>query len=133
MLRIIVDADILVALAKSDDSNHQRALALMRQWVGKVRICVSPFSIPEAATVLSYRVSQLAAKKFLETARGKHIEELTVTDEITALTDSVFLSQSSNGISWPDCLNVAMYKYYKLDAISAFDKFYKKLKLKVLA
>lgn len=64
-MRVLVDADFLVALAKEDDTNHRSAISRTRI-LDDALVFVSPFTIPEAATVLSYKVSQKEAKKFYQ-------------------------------------------------------------------
>lgn len=125
-MKIFVDADALVALAKEDDTNHQKAIKIASS-LKKVSLYVSPFTIPEAATVLSYRVSQKAAKQFLKEARKRRLIELKITPQVSRLADEIFLKQRKKRTSWIDCLNVAMIKAYKLQGIFSFDKFYKKL------
>lgn len=131
MAKFLVDADALVALAKEDDSNHTKALKITRVSSG-VSLYTTPFTIPEAATVLSYKVSQEAAKQFLRQARQRRLIELKLTTQITHLTDEIFLQQSSKRTSWIDCLNVATVKHHSLDGIFSFDKFYKKFKINYL-
>lgn len=124
-MKILVDANALVALAKEDDTNHQKAIKVATS-LKRATLYVSPFTIPEAATVLSYRVSQKAAKEFLKEARKRKLVELKITPQISQLADEIFLKQRKKGISWIDCLNVALIKTYKLSGIFSFDKFYKK-------
>lgn len=125
-MKLLADADFLVALAKEDDSNHLKALKKVGA-VDSAIIFVTPFTIPEAATVLSYKVSQEAARKFLNEARKKNLIELPLDLRLTKEADALFLTQRQKGISWIDCLNVAMIKTYNLDGILSFDKFYKKV------
>lgn len=125
-MKIFVDADALVALAKEDDTNHQRAIKIASS-LKKATLYVSPFTIPEAATVLSYRLSQKAATKFLKEARKRKLIELKITSQVSQLADEIFLKQKQKGVSWVDCLNAAMIKTYSLQGIFSFDKFYKKL------
>jgi predicted nucleic acid-binding protein len=56
--------------------------------------------------------------------------ELLLNEEIVSLADKIFLAQNKKGISWIDCLNGAIVKYYKLDGILSFDKFYSKIGIK---
>lgn len=131
MAKFLVDADALVALAKEDDSNHKKALKIAQVSSG-VSLYATPFTIPEATTVLSYKVSQKTAKQFLGQARQRKLIELKLTAQITQLADEVFLQQNLKGTSWIDCLNVATIKHYSLDGIFSFDKFYKKFRIKYL-
>lgn len=132
MTKLLVDADALVALAKSDDTNHKKALALVRK-LKSPSFYISPYAIPEAVTVLSYHVSQTAAKAFLKRVREKNLKQLPSTHAIELETDIVFQSQNKKGTSWFDCFNVALMHNHSLDFIFSFDKFYKKVGLKMLS
>ena len=128
-MKILVDTDFLIALIKIDDKNHLKAIDKVQK-VKEAKVFITPFTIPETVTVLSYKVSHIAAKNFLKRARNK-FPELPLNEEIIASADKIFLSQNKKGTSWIDCLNVALIKYYKLDGILSFDKFYLKLGVNV--
>lgn len=125
-MKALADADFLVALAKEDDSNHKKVLVKLAE-LENVIVFITPFAIPEAATVLSYKVSQNAAKTFLVSLRQKNFIELPMEKMVSEEADRIFLSRKEKGISWIDCFNVASVKSYKLDGILSFDKFYKKV------
>lgn len=124
-MRFLVDADFLIALSKEDDANHKLAVKKADTLIGD-SIFITPFAIPEAATVLSYRVSQKAAKRFLEEVRKKDFTEMFLDEESVKEADKIFLSQNKKGTSWIDCFNVAVVKNYQLNGILSFDKFFKK-------
>ena len=125
MDKILVDADVLVALAKEDDDNHSKAIKTASR-LKKATLYVTPFTIPEAATVLSYHVSQKAASFFLKEVRQKNLIELTLSSHAIQLADQIFLNQTKKRTSWIDCLNVAMVKIHHFKGIFSFDKFYQK-------
>lgn len=127
-MKILIDADALVALAKEDDSNHKKAVKIAQR-LKKETLYVTALTIPEAATVLSYRVSQEAAQKFLKEARQKKLIELPLTTQASVLADEIFLKQTKKGTSWIDCLNVAIAKIHNLAGIFSFDRFYQKFGL----
>jgi len=128
-LKILVDADALVAIAKETDSNHKKAL-VTSQKIRTATIYTTPFTIPEAATVLSHKASQFEAKNFLKNVRERILSEIQLNPGLVQTADEIFLSQKTKGTSWIDCLNVAVVKTEELDGIFSFDKFYKKLKIK---
>ncbi|OGD61957.1 hypothetical protein A2160_01180 [Candidatus Beckwithbacteria bacterium RBG_13_42_9] len=128
MVKVLLDADALIALAKPDDSNHQKAIGLASS-IKQARIYTTPFTIPEATTVISYKLSQTAAKKFLIENRKKKFIELKLTPSIVQKADEVFIKQRAKGTSWIDCLNVAIAQAYRLDKIFSFDHFYQKWQL----
>lgn len=127
-MKLLVDADFFVALVKVDDANHRVALAKTKE-LQNATLFVTTFAIPEAATVLSYKVSQSASKNFLKTVREKNFFELPFNQNITDEADAIFLSQKAKGVSWIDCCNVAVVRIHALDAILSFDKFYRKFGL----
>lgn len=131
MKKILVDADALVALAKEDDSNHRKALKIAKS-LEKDNLYLTPFTIPEVATVLSYRVSHKSAKAFLKAARKRNLLELSLTSKAKKMADNIFLDQKKKGISWIDCLNIAMIKVHKLNGIFSFDNFYRKMGIKLV-
>jgi len=124
-MEFLVDADFLIALVKEDDKNHLRSINKLRG-LEDALIFITPFTIPETVTVLSYRVSQKAAKKFLKEAREKFIE-LPLNKKIICLADKIFLTQNKKGTSWIDCLNAAVVKYYRLKGILSYDRFYSRI------
>jgi predicted nucleic acid-binding protein len=128
-MKILVDTDFLIALIKIDDKNHLKAIDKIQK-IKEATVFITLFTIPETVTVLSYKVSHTAAKNFLKVARNK-LSELPLNEEIITSADKIFLSQNKKGTSWIDCLNVALIKYYKLDGILYFDKFYIKLGINV--
>lgn len=127
---ILLDADALIALSKTDDSNHKKALEISNclQKQG-MTFYVSPFTISEAATVLSYKVSHTAAKKFLKGIRKLNIPLLELPEKANDLADIWFLKQKFNkGVSYPDCYNMALLEKYQnqLQSIFSFDQIYRK-------
>lgn len=126
---ILLDADVLVALAKVDDTNHKKAIQLSNTLQQKgTTFFVSPFTIAEAATVLSHKISQEAAKKFLKQIRGLNLSLLELPQKEQHLADEWFLKQTKKGTSYFDCYNMALMERYKkqLEAIFSFDSIYKK-------
>ncbi len=126
-MRLLVDADFLISIIKEDDRNHSLSIKKIEGLKTSI-VFITPFTIPETVTVLSYKVSHNAAKKFLKEARNKFIE-LSLNENIIELADQIFLSQNADGISWIDCLNAAIVRYYKLEGILSYDKFYTKIGL----
>lgn len=126
--RYLLDADFLVALSKIDDTNHTKALKLARK-LKQLELFLSPFTIPEAATVISHRVSQEAAIRFLKEIRRRCLQELALDFESILEADRIFVEQEKKGTSWPDCLNAALCHIHSLKGVVSFDRFYKELNL----
>jgi len=130
-VKILVDTDVLIALTKSDDSNHDKALKLIGRFK-RAEIFLSPFAIPEAVTVLSHKVSQESAVKFLRGIRTKQISQVPYSSELQSKTEKLFLEQKNQRTSWADCCNAAIMQSGELDSLASFDRFYQKFKFKVL-
>lgn len=128
MLNILLDTDALVALTKKDDSNRPKAISIYQKLKETdVHFYLSPFTIAETVTVLSYRLSHEEAKKFLKEARNKNLPILFLEDS-TNLADKWFLKQGKKGTSYFDCYNMALLERYgkQLNAIFSFDSAYKR-------
>ena len=124
-MNILLDADLLVALVKSDDKNHEKARLIANE-IKDCPLFVSPLTIPEAATVLSHKVSHRAACYFLREVRKRRYLTLNLTQELERQADGIFLKENRKGASWPDCLNLACLEIHHLDGIASFDKIYKR-------
>lgn len=131
MASILIDADALIALAKIDDLNHQKAIHTGQRYQDH-EICITPFTIPEVVTVLSHKVSQAAAKKYLKESQILQWQLLDLTQNIVNDTHELFMAQTKKGTSWVDCLNCIMVKTYRLDGIFSFDRFYRRQHLPLI-
>lgn len=126
---ILVDADALVALIKKDDSNHQKAINISLSL--QKRGCtwyISPYTIGEVVTVISYKISQNIAKDVLKELQKLALNVLTLKDEHLTLIDDWFNKQNKKGTSYFDCYNMALLQRYskQFDAIFSFDGIYKR-------
>jgi predicted nucleic acid-binding protein len=104
---VLVDADAFVALAREDDSNHQRAsdICKMLQKKGATYL-VSPFAVAEAVTIISHKISQKAAVAFLEEVRTMdNLSEISLPEQCGLLVDAWFRKQKKKGTSYFDCYN----------------------------
>ena len=134
ILEVLLDADALIALAKQDDSNHKRAVTINENLQRRgVAYMLSPFTAAEAATVLSYKVSHQAAKKFLKQIRNIDIPTFDLKEEQIKLADNWFNKQQRGGISYFDCYNMALLERYnnQIEAIFSFDSIYRKNGFKI--
>lgn len=133
-LSILFDADALVAFAKKDDNNHQKAKELHNKVLTKgADVFISAFSIPEAATVLSYKGSHELAKKFLATIPQAGYTEFSPNEEFNQAAIKWFLKQKKRGTSYFDCFNMGLMELFGFDAIFSFDKIYKQNGFKLVS
>lgn len=126
---VLIDTDALIALAKSDDFNHKKAVQLSKKLQKKgVFYYLSPFTVSEAVTVLSHKVSHQAAKSFLKEMRKLNLPVFESRENLTSLADKWFLKQKKKRVSYPDCYNMALMERYKSEIriIFSFDSTYKK-------
>ena len=129
ILDILVDADALVALVKSNEPNHKKALSISETLQKKgCTWYISPFTIGEIITVISHKVNQATAKKVLKELRRQNLNILALKEEYLHLADDWFHKQNKKGTSYFDCYNMALLERYRkqLDAIFSFDRVYKR-------
>lgn len=120
MLNILLDTDSLVALVKEDDSNHRRAVRIYKKLKGKkAGFFLSPFTVAETATVLSYKLSHQRAKEFLKKMRTTDLPVLELEKNIH-LADKWFLKQEKKGTSYFDCYNMALLERHKKTVLGIF-------------
>lgn len=129
--KVLIDADALVALFLIDDFNHEKAVFLAKK-IKNSSVYISPFTIPEVATMLSYRISHQLAKIFLKKVHQLKLIRLVFTEKVEKLADEIFLKEKKRKTSWFDCANAAFFKLHRFDKIFSFDKFYQRIGLPVL-
>lgn len=133
---VLVDTDILVAIFKSDDANHSRAMEVCEKFQEKgVEFILSPFTLYEAATVISYKISHIKAINFLKEMKEIDLSIYELPPEQLELAEKWFFKQKGRGISYFDCYNMALLERYKnqLDCIFSFDAIYRKNGFKTLS
>ncbi len=128
--KILVDTDFLFALVIESDAHHTAAIEKIQKYE-KEHLFITSFTIPEAVTVISHKVSQEQARKFLKQARESKFTVIDLEEKFMIKTDEIFIAQKKKGTSWADCLNVAAILTYRLDGILSFDRFYKQVGISV--
>ncbi len=128
-LKVFVDADAFVALAREDDANHERANSCLQSLLSRPVIFItSNYVFAESITVISLRKSHGAAVQFIETMRSTESRYLIkrASEEIEEKAVEIFKNQTSKNTSFVDCTNMAFLKELHVDAIFSFDEVYKK-------
>lgn len=126
-LSVFVDADAFVALAKDQDSHHDRALKLLDRLIGHhARFITSNYVIAESITVISQRVGHANALQFIEQIKSEQNIFLVhwITPQIEEHAIAIFKKQSSKNVSFVDCTNMAILSLLHIDAIFSFDGIY---------
>ncbi len=131
---IFIDSDIFIALAKSDDSNHDKALKILNKFFDKIIFTTSNYVISEVITVLSMQLGHSQALDFINTVKSEeNIFSINwVDDKVENLAIEIFKKQTSKNTSFTDCTNMAFIEMLKLDGIFSFDSVYKKNKCVIL-
>lgn len=128
---IVIDTNVIIAFHNSRDALHARAVALMERIdAGEFgQACVSDYVFDESMNYFSARVGRKDA-----------IEVGTILLEsfhIVRVTESMFrgawwLFKGSTGLSFTDCVNVALVKELEIDHLATFDKEFKKAKVNII-
>lgn len=128
-LTIFVDSDAFVALAKKDDSNHERAKQIFLKLQDKpVTFVTSNYVFSEVVTILSQRVDHKTAVEYIGSMKSEDcmfiIERIDPETEEAAI--EIFIEQTSKNVSFVDCTNIAFIREKHVDGIFSFDDDYKK-------
>lgn len=126
---ILVDADILVAMIKRDDSNHLKSERVFNSFENtKVSFIITNYVFSEAVTVISQKINHQTAIGFISNMKSTDsiISVKWITPEIEEDAIEIFKQQTSKNVSFIDCTNMALVKHENLDAIFSFDEIYKK-------
>ena len=127
MGRALMDANVLVAVYRPDDSLHKKAVQLL----SKVKdlgggLVLTNLVVQEIATVLSMRVGMKLDRKFMNDYGDIADESIYIDEELEKASWKIFLKQEKKGTSFVDCASLAVMEKYKLDGILTFDEFYPK-------
>ena len=131
---IFIDSDIFVALAKSDDNNHDKAVAILDKFFNEIIFTTSNYVISEVITVLSMQLGHTQAVEFINTIKSdKNVFSVNFVDpKIESLSIEIFKKQTSKNTSFTDCTNMAFIEMLRLDGIFSFDSVYRKNKCFIL-
>ena len=132
-MRILIDPDAYIALYSRNDTNYAKAKETVEKFdVGKHEWFTAWDVVDEVATKLSYKLSKLAAKRFLLKLAVSNTTIIYPTDDLLGKVVSLLTKISSKNVSFTDCVNMVIYKDYSIDRVFSFDKIYVKQKIKVL-
>lgn len=127
---VLVDTDAFIAWFVAFDLLHQPATDLFAKLIREeVLMVATNWVVMETATVLSYRVGQDQARRFLKHLENSRFPTIRITDELEQDTVSLFKHQNGRGVSMVDCANAVFAKHLAIPRIFSFDKFYKRLNL----
>ncbi len=128
---VLVDSDAFVAWFVAFDLLHRTASDVFEKLIHEQALMVATnWVLVETATVLSYRVGQDQARRFLKHFETSHFPIVRVTEDLEQETLSFFKRQNGRGVSMIDCANAVVAKHFGIPRIFSFDKFYRRLKIR---
>ncbi|MDZ4221692.1 MAG: PIN domain-containing protein, partial [Patescibacteria group bacterium] len=128
METIVVDANIVVALFDEQDSTHEQAVALMKDFhVRGSRLVMVNLAVYEALTVLHMKDCRTQARAFYEVVRtNPRIYTVYVTGELESRAYLRFREAASKNMSFADCAIIAVAEAVNASAIASFDSHIKR-------
>lgn len=134
-MKVVVDADSLVARAFDGDVHHLKTLELSKWLKGSNSEIIYPnTAIIEAVTALQRKLNNTnLAKKTAEFFKKNPSLVIEVNNVILHNALDLFYGVKSKKNTLFDCIVYAVAKEYKADAIFSFDKFYNKMGFKLVS
>ena len=127
---IILDTSFVVSYKIEDDTNHRKAVELMKEIAeGKYgEVIISDYIFDEAVTVILVRSKSLS----LAVETGNDLRKYANIDKIGSdILDSaweVFSDQKDTKFSFTDCTILSMMERKKIVHIATFDAEFRKMK-----
>lgn len=124
---LLADSDFFIALYKSDDTNHEAAVGMLKE-IGEqgMDLALSILAYSEIATVLSQRIGKHTARNFMGDVALSGVHIMHITDFLCEKAKETFLRQRSKNVSFTDAGNIALAAAHGFDTIVSFDRDYKK-------
>ena len=125
--QVLVDSDAWVGYYLSNDALHKRAVAGFEQLEKANYVpTINSQIIGEVATVLSHKSGQKIVQSFISDIENSGITIMYVDKKLHDVAMKLFLKIKFKGISYVDCINVAVIRETGIESIFAYDKFYHK-------
>ncbi len=128
---IVIDTNVIVAFHNSRDALHEQAVALMQRIdAGEFsQACISDYVFDESMNYFSAKVGRREAVEV-----GSILLE---SFHILRVTESIFrgawwLFKGTTGLSFTDCVNIALVKELEIEHLATFDKEFKKAKVNIV-
>src|SRR3989338_3365440 len=127
-LKIVVDADAIIARANPDDVHHQEATEISKNLIDlKAQVYYPVTAIAESNAYIQRVLKSTAgayhtAKVFIDS----DLQVVEVNQNIIKNAMNFFSPNTSKKNTFFDCIIAAIAKEYHADAIFSFDKFYPK-------
>lgn len=134
-LRVVLDADALVAQAKVDDLHHSKVVVLIQQLqLHKADLIYPSSAIAEASTHIQRALDDTPqAFNLVNILIHSQAQVAEVNRSILNLALEFFSPKTSKQNTLFDCIVAAVAQKYRADAIFSFDRFYKRLGFKLVS
>jgi len=126
-MKLLLDSDFIFGLVETKDPHHKFCVKYAESASErKDKFFCLNITMQETVTVLSNKSSQKIAIKFFENFDSIIDTVIVLDKKVEQKAWEIFTSKSKNKTSYVDCANLAAFKFYNLDKIASFDKFYPK-------
>lgn len=131
---IFIDTDAIVALARIDDTNHEKAVELQKSInKNEAKLYISSFAVGEIITVLSQKSSVNVAVKVGKEIMDGNIIVIYITNGQMKKALKKFTKQTSKNSRFTDIANMVLMDELKINTIFSFDQHYPKNGYKLLS
>ena len=132
-MKIFADSDAYIAIYVPSDPNNLKAEKISSIIEAEdIETYTSWEVLDEVATKLSFRVSKIVAKKFLEDRTNSKDRIYYVNELNFKKVIETFNAQTSKNVSLTDCANMFIARELEIDMFFSFDKHYKQNGFKLL-
>lgn len=129
-MTIFADTSTLVSLYSKTDSNHAKAVQIIKSYKNNPLI-ISKYIFAETVTILSQREGKKQSIKVGEVLKNVYVWA-DINQEIENLAWEIFKKQTSKNVSFVDCTTIALYQDGAFDKLFSFDSDFKKNKVAIL-
>lgn len=128
MKSLFVDSSALIALAKSNDQNHEKAKEFFTALEPPYQLITSDYILDETATRLSDSLGALSAVFFCEKIFESHLYRIKFVDRNTFLLSLMKLKKlADQAVSFTDCTSFVLMEKNKLRTAFTFDDDFRKV------
>lgn len=123
---VVIDSSALISLASIDDSNHKKALDVVKGLEEKQKAIVLPGEVfTETLNIVGKKMGRL---KQLELGQDLLSGSMVLIDTTTKVRKAAFdkLQKSASSTSFTDCLVMAAADSLETEEIFGFDQVFKK-------
>lgn len=127
MKHLFVDTSALIALAKTNDDNHQKAASYLRELTDPFKLVTSDYVLDETATRLRASFGAQKAVFFCEKIFESQLYKIHFIDKkIFRLALEKMKKYADKELSLTDCTSFVLMEKYHITCAFTFDNDFKK-------